>query len=109
MSVTELVEVPHMKRAALTVQPNSRLAVGRLAEQLVGTNGPTLRVGRTDQSLVADGTAMSEAENRLKVARQVKLFGGAAFPLRGVPVKKRLSKIHHVHARPGEPAKSSCE
>ena len=47
---------------------------------------------------------MSEAENRLEVARQAKLFAGAVPPLRDVLLEKRRSKIHYVD---GAPAKYS--
>jgi len=56
---------------------------------------------RANQAFVTDGTAMSEAVDRLEMARQTELVAFAAFSLQVVFVKKkRRSKIHHVHRAP---------
>src|SRR5260221_8176823 len=85
--VAEFLEVPDVKRAALAVERDPVLDMQRLAEQLERRHAAAPRVGGADQPFVADGTPMSEAENRLEVARQAKLFAGTVRPLRDVLVE----------------------
>src|SRR6266853_757627 len=100
--VAEPLEVPDMEGPALAVETYPLLALRRLAEQLQRVDAPSARgIDRANQAFVADGTAMSEAVDRLKMARQIELVAFATFSLKVVFVKKkRRSKIHHVRDAP---------
>src|SRR5258708_16973604 len=92
----------------LAVEAYPLLALRRLAEQLQRVHAPSARrIDRANQAFVTDGTAMSEAVDRLEMARQIELVAFAAFSLQVVFVKKkRRSKIHPVHRAPTSPRDS---
>ncbi len=98
----EPLEIPHVQGPALAVEAYPLLALRRLAEQFQRVDAPSARgIDRANQAFVADGTAMSEAVDRLEMARQIELVAFAAFSSQVVFVKKkRRSKIHHVHGAP---------
>src|SRR5712692_6167471 len=100
--VAEPLEVPDMEGPALAVETYPLLALRRLAEQLQRLDVSSARgMDRANQAFVTDGTAMSEAVDRLEMARQTELVSFAALSLQVVFVKKkRRSKIHHVHRAP---------
>src|SRR6267154_1050842 len=99
--VAEPLEIPHMQGPALAVEAYPLLALRRLAEQLQRVDAPSARgIDRANQAFVADWTAMSEAVDRLEMARQIELVAFATFSLKVVFVKKkRRSEIHHASLR----------
>ncbi len=100
--VAEPLKIADMQGPTLAVEAYPLLALRRLAEQLQRVHAPSARrIDRANQAFVTDGTAMSEAVDRLEMARQIELVAFAAFSLQVVFVKKkRRSKIHHVHGAP---------
>src|SRR5258708_40182240 len=92
----------------LAVEAYPLLALRRLAEQLQRVHAPSARrIDRANQAFVTDGTAMSEAVDRLEMARQVGSIGFASFCLNGVFFKKKShSKPQQVYGPPEGPRSS---